>query len=125
MIRKSLAWYLVVAMFVTAAVTPAHAAFSPSQMVLVPSIRSADMEKIQVVLENKVIRQRLQDSGFSPAETAARLAQMSDDHIDSFAQKLDDLKAGGDGLGIVIGVLVVIVLVIVILQLTGHRVMVR
>ncbi len=50
----------VAAMFVVAIAPPADAAFSPSEMILAPSMRAADMERIQVVLENKVIRQRLQ-----------------------------------------------------------------
>jgi len=45
---------------------------------------------------------------------------MSDDQLHRLAQKLDDLKPGGDGVG-----LVVALLVIVVLQLTGHRVMVK
>ncbi|MGD0662360.1 MAG: PA2779 family protein [Syntrophorhabdales bacterium] len=60
------------------------------------------------------------DLGFSPKEIAARLARMSDDQLHRLAQKLDDLKPGGDGVG-----LVVALLVIVVLQLTGHRVMVK
>ncbi len=125
MIRKCLASYLVVAMFVIAIVTPAKAAFSPSEAVLTPSMRTGDVEKIQTVLEHKVIKQRLQDLGFNQTEIAARLAQMTDDQIHSFAQRLDELNVGGDALGAVIGVLLIIILVIVILHLTGHRVLVR
>lgn len=88
-------------------------------------MRSADMEKIQAVLENKLVRQRLQDLGFNSEEITYRLSQMTDDQIHNFAQKLDDLKVGGDGLGVVIAILVIIVLIMVILRLTGHRTIVR
>jgi hypothetical protein len=40
--------------------------------------------------------------------------------------KIDDWKIGGDSaLGFIIAVLLVIILVIVILQLTGHRIVVK
>ena len=125
MIRKCIACYLVAAMFVISVVSSTQAAFSPSHMISVPSMRSADMEKIQVVLENKLVRQRLQDLGFNSEEITNRLTQMTDQQIHNFAQKLDDLKVGGDGLGVVIAILVIAILVIVILKLTGHRVLVK
>lgn len=125
MFRKCLACYLVAAMFVISVVSSTQAAFSPSLTTLSPSMRSADMEKIQAVLENKLVRQRLQDLGFNSEEITNRLSQVTDDQIHNFAQKLDDLKVGGDGLGVVIAILVIIVLIMVILRLTGHRTIVR
>jgi hypothetical protein len=47
---------------------------------------------------------------------------MTDEQIHSFAQKLDDLRVGGDGLGVIIAVLLIVVLVLVILKLTGHKI---
>ena len=83
------------------------------------------MEKIRVILENKLVGQRLHDLGYTADEVMTRLSQMSDSQVHSFAQKLDDLKVGGDGLGVVIALLVIVVLVLVILQLTGHKVAVK
>ncbi|HAR96916.1 MAG TPA: hypothetical protein DCR97_13305 [Deltaproteobacteria bacterium] len=125
MIRKCIACYLVAAMFVISVATSTQAAFSPSQMVLSPSMRSADMDKIQVMLENKLVKQRLQDLGFTSTEITNRLAQMSDQQIHSFAQKLDDLRVGGDGIWVVVAVLAIIALVILILKMVGHPVKVK
>jgi hypothetical protein len=41
------------------------------------------------------------------------------------AQASNDVLAGGDGLGIVIGILLIILIVIVILKVTGHSVIVK
>ena len=124
--RKALACYLVLALFVIGMVPRAEAAFSPSEtLTFGVSIRAGDVEKIQTILENKLIRQRLQDLGYSTEEITSRLAQLTDQQVHAIAQKLDDLKVGGDGLGFVIAILVIVVLVILILQLTGHKVFVK
>jgi hypothetical protein len=126
MIKKCLACYLVLALFVIGIAPRVEAAFSPSETLsLSPEARAGDMDKIRVTLENKLVGQRLLDLGYTADEVMTRLSEMSDSQIHSFAQKLDELKVGGDGLGIVIALLVIVVLVIVILQLTGHKVSVR
>jgi hypothetical protein len=83
-----------------------------------------DVERIRTALEQKLVRQRLQDLGFSADEISTRLSELTDGQIHYFATRLDDLKVGGDGLGFVIAILVIIALVLLIIQLTGHRVVV-
>ena len=87
--------------------------------------RTADIEKIQNVLETKAVRERLKQFGLSHEEIAERLSQLSDEQIHQIALQLDDLRVGQDsGLGVIIAVLVIVILVIVILQLTGHKIIV-
>jgi hypothetical protein len=122
-IKRWMAWYLVVAMFVIGVAPRVEAAFSPSEALgLASSVRAGDMETIRVALEQKLVAQRLRDLGYSAEEIVARLSDLSDSQIHSFAQKLDEARVGGDGLGVVIAVLVIIVLVLVILRLTGNKV---
>ena len=124
--KKWIAWYLVMAMFVIGITPRVYAGFSPSEIIaLSPAERSADVQKIQKFLEMKMVRERLKEFGLAPDEIQARLSQLSDPQIHQLAVKLDDLKLGGDGLGIIIFLLVVVILVIVILQVTGHRVVVK
>ncbi len=126
MIRKVLACYLVLAIFVIGMVPQVEAAFSPSDLLTIDhSARTGDVEKIRAVLENKLVSQRLQDLGYSADEITGKLAQLSDQEVHKIAQKLDDLKVGGDGLEVLLIVLIIIVLVIVILNLTGHKVLVK
>ncbi|MBI5741122.1 MAG: PA2779 family protein [Nitrospirae bacterium] len=127
MIRKSLAWYLVFALFVISVVPRAEGAFSPSQAIVLSDVqRQSDLGKIRAFLESKLVSQRLQDLGFSADEVKERLAIMSDQQLHAYAQQLDDLRAGGDdGLGAVIAVLIIILLIVLILHLTGHKVIVK
>jgi len=89
------------------------------------AVRSADLTQVQAVLESSVIRQRLTDYGLSSEETLARINALSDEQVHQLAANLDAVQAGGDVLGDVIVILLIVVLVIVILELTGHRVVMK
>jgi len=62
------------------------------------SHRMADLQKIQTVLESKVVRQRLEDFGLSQEEINARLAALSDDQLHQFATDVDAIIPADDGL---------------------------
>jgi len=121
-VKLSIAVYLIVAliaissfpwraeaMFVPAA--PQKDAVSPAQTL---GNRAVDMARIQVVLESKVVRQKLMDLGLSSEEAMVRINKLSDDQVHQFASRLDSLQAGGVGGS---GLIIVLLLVIIILLL--------
>ena len=124
--RKWVIWYLVAALFVIGATPRVYAGFSPSDAIgLSQAERARDLQKIQKLLEMKMVRERLKDLGFTPGEVRERINQLDAEQLHQLALKLDDLKVGGDGLGILIAVLVIAILVVILLQLTGHRIIVK
>jgi|SRR3989304_9422175 len=123
---KQVAWYLVFAMLIIGIVPRVEAGFAPSEAVALAKIdRSADLDRVQKILETKIIKERLEKLGFTRDEISNRFSQLSDYQIHQLALQLDDLKVGGDGLGVVIVVLVIAILAVVLLYLTGHRVIVK
>ena len=123
---KSIAAYLVCAMFIIGIAPRVDASFSPSTALpLAQTDRSADLATLQTALEQKMVRERLVSLGFTSDEIRARVDQLSDQQLHQVAQHLDSLKVGGDGIGIIIGVLVIAILVVILLQLTGHKVIVK
>jgi hypothetical protein len=126
-LKKWITWYLVMAMFGIGITPRVYAGFSPSEVIGLSQVdRSSDLQKIQKFLEIKMVRERLKEFGLTPDETQTRLSQFNDQQIHQLALRLDDLKMGADdGLGIVIFLLLVVILVIVIIQLTGHKVIVK
>ena len=123
---KQVTWSLVFAMFIIGIVPRVEAGFAPSEAVTLAKIdRAADLEKVQKVLETKMIKERLEKLGFTQDEISNRFSQLSDWQIHQLALQLDDLKVGGDGLGVVILLLVIAILVVILLQLTGHRVIIK
>ena len=121
----SITWYLVVAMFILGIAPGVDAGLSPSDLITQPEInRSTDMNRVMKVIETKIVRQRLGELGFTPEEIQNRLNQLTKEQLHRFASTLDELKVGGDGLGIIISLLVIAILVYLFIQLTGHKVIV-
>lgn len=123
MLRKFIAIYLALAVFVIGFVQSAPAAFIPSDVTL--NKKAEDLEKIQKFLEMKIVSQRLKDFGYSEKEIMDRLAQLDENTLHSLALKIDELKVAGDAGAAIILALVIIVLVLLIINLTGHRVVVK
>ena len=84
--------------------------------------RSVDLQKIQAVLEGKMVRQRLADFGLNPEEVNARLQDLSDDQVHQLVANIEGLLPGGNvGLGFLLA-LVIVLIVIVVIYATGHRI---
>ncbi len=123
---RCVSWYLIFAMFIIGITPRVYAGFSPSEVVGVSAIdKASDFKKIQRVIENKMISERLKELEFTPEEIQNRLNNLSDLQLHQLALQLDELQVGGDGLGIVIGILVIAILVIILIYLLGHRIVVK
>jgi len=88
-------------------------------------VRAEEIGKIQVALENELVRAKLAAYGLSPDEINQKLGQMTDEQIRLLAQASDDVLAGGDGAGAVIAVLLIILLLVVILKLMDKSIVVK
>ena len=125
-LKRWITWYLVAAIFVIGITPRVYAGFAPSEgFALTSGERASNLDKVQKFLEMKMVRERLKDLGFTPEEIQGKLNDLNDQQLHQLALKMDDLKVGGDGLGIVIAILVIIILVIIIIQLSGHRIVVK
>ncbi|MDD2603741.1 MAG: PA2779 family protein [Desulfobacterales bacterium] len=89
------------------------------------SMRMVEIEKIQKALEQEIVTDKLVACGMNPAEIESKLSRMTDDQIHMLAQASDNVLAGGDGIGVVIGVLVIILLVVVIMKLLNKEIIIR
>jgi hypothetical protein len=125
-LKRWITWYLVAAMFVIGITPRVYAGFSPSEgLVLTSGERTSDLDRIQKFLEMKMVRERLKDLGFTADEIQGKLKDLNDQQIHQLATKMDDLNVGGDGLEVIVVLLVIAILVILIIQLTGHRIVVK
>lgn len=123
MFKKLMAVYLAVAVFFIGFVQSAGAAFIPSEVTLNSKVE--DLGKVQKFLEMKIVSQRLKDFGYSEKEIIDRLNNLDEQTLHSLALKIDEMKVAGDaGLAIILA-LVIIALVVLIINLTGHRVVVK
>ena len=83
------------------------------------AISGADRERIVNVLERAEVRAQLQSLGVKPADVQARVAAMSDVEAAQLAAQLEQLPAGGDGVGALIGALLIVFLVLLITDILG------
>jgi hypothetical protein len=58
--------------------------------------RAGDLQKVQRVLEHKLVQQRLQDLGLTAEDIHARLDRASDAQVHELALQIDSLVPGGD-----------------------------
>jgi hypothetical protein len=76
---------------------------------------TGDLARVRAALQRSDVQQQLQALGVSPAQAEARVAALTDQELASMADGLEQLPAGGDGLGLIGAVFVVLL----ILELTG------
>lgn len=124
-LMRVVATYLIIAMFIIGIAPKVDAGLAPSELIAMSQIgRASDLEKIQKVIEMKMVSERLGKFGLTQDEIQKRLSNLGDQQIHKLALQIDDLRVGGDALGVLIALLVIAILVVILLQFTGHRVVV-
>ncbi len=125
-ITRWVIWYMVTVMFLLGIIPRVEAAFSPSEVIGQQAVnRIADLEKIQKVIQVKMIRERLNALGLSQEEIQARLNQMSNDQVHQLAVNLDEMKVAGDDAVTVLIVLVIVAIAILVVYLMGYRLILK
>lgn len=121
---KAVSIYLIVALFVIGMVPRVEAGFVPSPEAAQGG-RVAELANIQKALETKIVAETLRKMGYTQDEIRSRLDAMTDQQIHSLASRIDDARAAGDGVEVLIVALFIIIIVLLALHLTGHRIVVR
>jgi hypothetical protein len=95
----------------------AHAALVRSEQLL--QSESTARDKISSFLARAEVQRQLVARGVDPGEVQARVAALSDDQARDLAARIDQLPAGGDGVGDVLGVLLLIFVILLITDILG------
>jgi len=96
---------------------PAHAALIGTEQLLQND--SAARTTIRSFLARAEVRRELAARGVDPADAQARVAALSDGQAQQLAARIDQLPAGGDGVGDVVGALVLVFVILLITDLLG------
>ncbi len=125
-LQKWAIWYMLLVMFLIGITPRVYADFSPSEVIALSQFdRTTDLQKIQKVLESKMIRERLSQLGFTEDGIQRRLNQLSSEQIHTLALKLDELKVGGDSGEAILIVILIAVIVILVLYIMGYRIILK
>ena len=125
-LMRNTALFLILTMSTLVTFTPrAEASLVPTSMSMVSEGRAQDLGSVQKVLENKAVKARLAALGYTDAEISSKLSMLSDAELHKLSTQLNALDAGGDGLGLIIGILVVVLLVVVIIKVSDKTISIR
>jgi len=130
---KPLAVYLIAALIaISSFAAPAEAMFlsaapreDAAALPQTSAARAADLARVQAALESRIVQQKLMDYGLSPSETMARVNGLSDQQLHELAARTDSVQAGGDAVGLFVGIVVVALLVVVLIYLLQGRIEVK
>jgi hypothetical protein len=75
--------------------------------------------RVAQLIGREDVRAALIAQGVDPAEAQARVSSLTDAEVQQVSALIDALPAGGDGLGLIIGVLLIVLLVLLILKVSG------
>ena len=96
---------------------PAHAALIGTEQLLQGD--SSARAKISAFLARGEVRRELAARGVDPSDVQARVAALSDDQARELAARIDQLPAGGDGVGDVLGAILLIFVILLITDILG------
>jgi hypothetical protein len=112
---KLLACYLAVAIFAIGFSKQVYAGFAPSELTQpMAADRAENLQKIQSVLESKMVGERLKQLGFTTEEIKGKLAYLDDDQLHRLAVQIDELKVGGFHGWVVVLIIVAIVAIVLV-----------
>jgi hypothetical protein len=97
----------------------ARAALVPTDTVIDTLSAQKDREAVLNFLGRGDVAEQFQSLGLSRAEAEARVAAMSDEEVRQIAGRIDQLPAGQDGFGVIIGALLIVFIILLITDIAG------
>ena len=89
---------------------PLQAAMLSTEQIIEQHSGLAKADALQTALARDDVRQRLVEMGIDPAQAEKRIAKLTDQQISELNQRLDELPAGGDALGLIVLIFLVFVI---------------
>jgi len=100
--------------------TTVQAALVTTEQVMTdPAAVAGNREKVVHFLQQDAVREHLVAMGVDPSEVEARLAALSPAELAQLSARIDQMPAGGDGLGAVVVAILIVFLVLLITDLAG------
>ncbi|MFZ5798719.1 MAG: hypothetical protein C4563_05910 [Desulfobulbus sp.] len=81
--------------------------------------REEGLSIVTAFLEREDVRQAMTRQGVDVLEAQKRVAALSEAELHRIAQQIDQLPAGGDGVGTVVGALLLVFLVLLVTDILG------
>jgi hypothetical protein len=119
-LAKTTSLFLAVLMFAMAVpVQSVLAAMVDTETLLTPSSSDTGRARITAFLDREDVKAVLAARGIDSREAKLRVASLSDAEVQRIVDRMDQLPAGGDALGLILGAALVIFLILLITDILG------
>ncbi len=88
----------------------AHAGMIGTEVVINAAQVQQDRERLRTVFNRNDVQAQLMARGVDPAQVQARVDSLTDQEVQSLSGKIDQLPAGGDGLGLLVFLFIVLLI---------------
>ena len=106
--------------FFTMPIQTVCAAMVGTETVLTTTQTQNARENLIRFLEREDLKAAMTAQGIRPLEAKARVGSLSDAQVMQIADKMNQLPAGGDGLGILVGAALIVFLVLLFTDIAGY-----
>jgi len=119
-IRKPLAVLLVLT-FVSLTIggTQAQAALVGTSQILDQGYQEVDRDRLRAFLDRAEVRDQLEALGVDGDIASARINSLTNEEVANLVNRLDQLPAGGDGFGTLVGAALLVFIILLITDLLG------
>ena len=88
----------------------AHAGMIGTEAIINAAQVQQDRERLRIVFNRDDVQAQLLARGVDPAQVQARVDSLTDQEVQSLSGKIDQLPAGGDGLGLLVFLFIVLLI---------------
>jgi len=118
--RKTIAILLIVTFSAFSIISaPARAAMVDTGKILKQRQHELSRKSINTFLDRSEVQKYLVAWGVSAEEAKARIDSLTDEEIENIVSGIDNLPAGGDGLGAIVGAALLIFIILLITDILG------
>ena len=108
-----------VAMVPLQVATPAQARMVSTDEVITQIEVGQPRARVDEFLTRAEVRRELARFGVSPEEARSRVAALSDAEVRQLVGHIDEMPAGGDALGLIVGTALLVFIILLITDITG------
>jgi hypothetical protein len=118
--RKTITIFIIVTFIAFSIISaPARAAMVDTGEIFKQNQHDFSQKRINMFLERSEVHKHLVDWGINPDEAKARVDSLTDEEIENIASRMDQLPAGGDAVGAIIGAALIVFIILLVTDILG------
>ena len=118
--RKTITIFIIVTFSAFSIISaPARAAMVDTGEIFKQNQHDFSQKRINMFLERSEVHKHLVDWGINPDEAKARVDSLTDEEIENIASRMDQLPAGGDAVGAIIGAALIVFIILLVTDILG------